>query len=230
MCDGRLWSGGDGVILKAIDVLGLDVSYVDFGDDARIDLMATRALNTVQGSLIPIGFSMGGIVALDMYRQAPDRIVALGLIDTTSHADTRGPECLRQQDDIRQGQLERVVLEELKPNYLAACHAKNTELLALLRDMAMTLGPDIFIAQSEALRTRADLTPTLQDIHVPVIMACGREDILCPPELHQRLASIIKDANLTIVDGAGHILPLEQPAILARLLSHFLSSKLGVPS
>jgi pimeloyl-ACP methyl ester carboxylesterase len=225
MCDARLWAGGDSVVIKAIKTLGFEVSCVDFEDDARIDIMAARALNTVQGSLIPIGFSMGGLVALDMFRQAPDRIVAMGLIDTTSYADTRGPERLRQQDDVRQGQLERVVLEELKPNYLAACHAKDTDLLALLRDMAMAIGPDVFIAQSEALRTRADLTHLLSDIDVPVLLACGREDLLCSPELHERLTAIIKDASLTIVEDAGHILPLEQPAVLAGLLSHFLTSK-----
>jgi pimeloyl-ACP methyl ester carboxylesterase len=229
MCDERLWAGSDGATIKAIEALGLEVSCVDFEDDARIDVMAARALITVQGALIPIGFSMGGIVALEMYRQAPDRIAALGLIDTTSHADTRGSERLRQQDDVRQGQLERVVPEELKPNYLAACHAKDANMLSLLREMAMTLGPDVFIAQSEALRTRADLTPVLGDIDVPVFLACGREDVLCPPELHERLSAMIKSATLTVVENAGHILPLEQPVILAGLLSHFLTSTLGTP-
>jgi pimeloyl-ACP methyl ester carboxylesterase len=227
MCDERLWAGGDRAIIMAIEALGLEVSSVDFENDARIDAMATRALNTVKGALIPVGFSMGGIVALEMNRQAPDRIVALGLIDTTSYADTRSAQRLRQQNDVRQGQLERVVLEELKPNYLAACHAKDANMLSLLRDMAMTLGPDVFIAQSEALRTRADLTPVLGDIDVPVMLACGREDVLCPPELHVRLSAMIKDATLTIVESAGHILPLEQPVILAGLLSHFLTSRLG---
>jgi pimeloyl-ACP methyl ester carboxylesterase len=227
MCDARLWTGGNGAIVKAIEAFGLNVTYVDFERDGSIETMARRALSTTDDALIPIGFSMGGIVALEMYRQAPSRIAALGLIDTTSLADTRGPERLRQQDDIRQGNLERVVLEELKPNYLAACHAKDADLLALLRDMAMALGPNVFIAQSEALRTRSDLTPVLADINVSVILACGREDTLCQPQRHEQMAAMIKDASLTIVKDAGHILPLEQPVILAGLLSDFLTSTLG---
>jgi pimeloyl-ACP methyl ester carboxylesterase len=227
MCDRRLWTGGDNAILKAIEACGLNLSHVNFENDASIEAMAARALNTCEGALISIGFSMGGIVALEMYKQEPNRITALGLIDTTSHADTRGPERLRQQEDIRQGHLERVVLEELKPNYLAICHAKDASLLGLLRDMAMALGPEIFIAQSEALRTRADLTPMLGDIVVPVMLACGREDALCPPKLHQDMAAIIKDARVTIVENAGHILPLEQPTILAALITQFLTSTLG---
>jgi pimeloyl-ACP methyl ester carboxylesterase len=227
MCDARLWTGGNGAIIKAIEACGLAFSHVDFKNDTSIKAMAHRALSKTDGALIPIGFSMGGIVALEMYNQAPDRTAALGLIDTTSLADTRGPERLRQQDDIRQGHLERVVLEELKPNYLAACHAKDADLLALLRDMAMALGPNVFIAQSEALRTRSDLTPALADINVPVMLACGREDTLCPPRRHEQMATMIKDANLTIVEDAGHILPLEQPVTLAGLLSNFLTSTLG---
>lgn len=227
MCDGRLWDGADYAIKSKIRACGLSFSCVDFADDATIEEMAARALAAHEGDLIPLGFSMGGIVALEMYRQAPQRIVGLGLIDTTANPDSRGTERIRQQDDIRAGHLERVVLEELKPNYLAKCHANDEGLLTLLRDMAMDLGPDVFIAQSEALRTRTDLTSVLTDIRVPVLLACGREDSLCPPELHQKMTTMIKYASLTIVEDAGHILPLEQPVILAGLISQFLTSTLG---
>jgi pimeloyl-ACP methyl ester carboxylesterase len=227
MCDGRLWAAADNAITRAIEACGLTASCVDFEDDASIEAMAARAIRSREGAFIPIGFSMGGIVALEMYRQAPHRIAALCLIDTTAFADARGSERLRQQQDVRAGQLERVVLEELKPNYLAVRHAKNTDLLALLRDMAMELGPEIFVAQSEALRTRSDLTPILGKITVPVMLACGREDRLCLPALHEQLAALIDNASLPIVEDAGHILPLEQPVILAGLLATFLAATLG---
>ena len=119
MCDARLWDGVDRAIIRAMDAFDLTSTTVDFEQDDSIKSMACRALSISQGPLIPIGFSMGGIVALEMYRQAPGRILALGLIDTTAHPDSRGNERLRQQADIRAGDLERVVLEELKPNYLA---------------------------------------------------------------------------------------------------------------
>jgi pimeloyl-ACP methyl ester carboxylesterase len=227
MCDARLWQGGDSVITKAIEAQGLIVQIVDFKDDSTIEAMAARALGLTDTDIIPIGFSMGGIVALDMVRQAPDRIAAIGLIDTNSHADTRGPQRLRQQDDVRQGQLERVVKEELKPNYLAPCNRTNAALLTLLCDMAMDLGPDIFGTQSEALRTRDDLTPVLNDLKVPAFVACGAHDTLCPPSLHTDMARQIGDAQLHHVDDAGHILPLEQPAILAGLIAQFLISTRG---
>ena len=227
MCDARLWTGGGGIIGQAIEALGYNVDSVNFSDDATIEVMATRALDMYEGTVIPLGFSMGGIVALEMCRQAPTRIAALGLIDTTYKPDTRGTERLRQQEDVRQGQLEHVVTHELKPNYLAKCHAENGELLALLCDMAMTLGPEIFIAQSEALRTREDQTLTITGLEMPVFLACGAEDALCPPDLHRAMAGKITQAHLHIIQDAGHILPLEQPLILTNLLAHFLTSTLG---
>ena len=227
MCDARLWRGGGGAIVRAIEAQGYLVHDVDFGCDETIDAMAARALSICDGTLVPIGFSMGGIVALDMCRQAPARIVALGLIDTTCHPDTRGQERLRQQQDVRDGRLAQVVTQELKPNYLAHCHADDAKLLDLLCDMALQLGPDIFVAQSEALRTRADLTPMLGQLNMPVFIACGAQDSLCPPALHRDIAAAIPQAQLHIVNDAGHILPLEQPIILADLLSQFLTSTLG---
>lgn len=227
MCDARLWSGGEDAITRAINACGLAFTCVDFHDDATITQMALRALRSRDGPLIPIGFSMGGIVALEMARLAQDRIVALALIDTTSHPDTRGTERLRQQDDVRAGHLQRIVTDEMKPSYLAPCHAKDTTMLDLLCGMAMDLGPDIFITQSEALRTRADLTPILAELTVPTIIASGSDDILCSPQRHREMAAAISNAQLHLIPDSGHILPLEQPHILARLLSQFLTTILG---
>jgi pimeloyl-ACP methyl ester carboxylesterase len=221
MCDARLWQGGDSVIVDALRAFG-PVRMIDFENDATIEAMAVRVLNACVGPILPIGFSMGGIVALEIARQAYERITGMALIDTTSRADTRGPERLRQQDDIRAGHLERVVIDELKPNYLAACHRGNQDMLNLLRQMAVDLGPEVFIAQSEALRTRADLTSVLASLDMPVLVACGREDSLCPPDLHQSMAQAIPNATYICVEQAGHLLPLEQPHVFAQTLTTFL--------
>ena len=195
-----------------------------------IDAMARVCLAQVNGSLIPIGFSMGGIVALAMARLAPQRIGAMGLVDTNASADSFARAALRprQQHDVCAGELERVVIEELKPNYLAAANRSDEDLLSLLRDMALALGPRIFVAQSEALRTRLDQRHVLPKLNVPTFVACGEEDELCPPALHHKMAAAARDAELHVVSGAGHMLPLEQPAILARLLSIWLQRTGGM--
>jgi pimeloyl-ACP methyl ester carboxylesterase len=227
MCDARLWSGGGNALTTALLGLGLTADHVDFGQDISITYMAKRALSVHDGPLVLIGFSMGGIVALEMARIAAKRITALCLIDTTANADTRGPLRLRQQEAVASGELVRVVVEEMKPAYLARCHRQDQALLAVLRDMAVDMGAAVFTSQSEALRKRADLTPVLAGLAMPVMLACGQEDTMCTPAMHQAMANQIGDATLTIVPNAGHILPLEQPAILAKLITQFLTTKRG---
>lgn len=217
MCDDRLWTDGVRAALPgAVDA--------DLTRDDAIEAMAIRALMAADGPLLPVGFSMGGIVALMMAELAPDRVAGLALVDTNASADLpeRAAARPRQQADVRAGLLERVVVEELKPNYLASVNRGNRALLALLRDMALALGPDVFVRQSEALRTRPDLRHVLAAFDAPVLLVCGEEDRLCPPDWHQELALSARDAVLHVVAHAGHMLPLERPDALADHLRNWL--------
>lgn len=125
----------------------------------------------------------------------------------------------RQQADVGAGLLEAVVVGELKPRYLARANRGDRVLLDLLRAMALDLGPDVFVAQSEALRTRADLRPMLSSLNVPVLVVCGAEDALCPPLWHEAMAAQVRHATLHVVADAGHMLPLERPRILAKIIT-----------
>jgi pimeloyl-ACP methyl ester carboxylesterase len=91
-------------------------------------------------------------------------------------------------------------------------------------DMAMSLGPNVFIAQSESLRTRQDLSGVLHDTEHPVFLACGAEDRLCPPAWHEAARAACADAELHVIRGAGHMLPLERPAALAGALLPWLQA------
>ena len=172
---------------------------------------------------------MGGIVALEMARQAPERIVGLILSDTNAGADLPERAALRpvQQYRVRNGDLATIVADELKPAYLAAQNRDDEEMKALLFDMAMDLGDEVFIRQSEALRTRADLGPVLDHFAGPVLFLCGAEDALCPPEWHHAMAARCNDAEIHIVAGAGHLLPLEQPKQFSAIVSDWLTRKFG---
>ena len=217
MCDARLWTREVRACLRhAVDA--------DLSLDDTVDAMARRALAAVEGPLLPVGFSMGGIVALRMADLAPERIAGLVLLDTNAAADLpeRAAARPRQQADVRAGALERVVVEELKPNYLAAANRGDAALLDLLRDMAMGLGPDVFVRQSEGLRTRPDQRRVLPTLDVPVLLACGAEDRLCPPDWHRDMAATAPRATLHVVEDAGHMLPLERPDALARHLDRWL--------
>ena len=217
MCDARLWTSRVRAVLPgAVDV--------DTTGGDTIEGMAARALAIAPGPLLPVGFSMGGIIALEMARQAPERIAAMVLLDTNAAADLpeRAAARPRQQAAVQAGALERVVVEELKPNYLAADNRGDAALLALLRDMALALGPTVFVHQSEALRTRPDLRDVLPMLDVPLLVACGAEDALCPPSWHERWARMAPQATLEVCPGAGHMLPLEQPELVARAIDRWL--------
>jgi pimeloyl-ACP methyl ester carboxylesterase len=216
MCDARLWTDDVRAVLSgAIDS--------DLTHDDSIAAMAARVLTTTNGPLLPIGFSMGAIVAVEMAVQAPDRIIGMVLMgyNATGDLPERAAHRPIQQAEVRAGGLERVLVEELKPNYLAAANRSNAELLALLRDMGMALGPDVFIRQSEALRQRQDRVGALAGITCPVMLMCGSEDALCPPAWHHRWQSLLPDAWLSEV-GTGHVLPLEAPGFLTEMLETWL--------
>ena len=218
MCDARLWTPAVRAALPgAVDA--------DLTEDDTIADMAARALRLAVGPLLPVGFSMGAIVALEMARQAPDRIAGAVLIGLNAGADLpeRAAHRPAQQAEVRAGGLERVLVEELKPNYLAVANRRDRALLALLRDMGLALGPGVFVRQSEALRTRADLTSALAALDAPVALLCGDEDALCPPEWHERWRDTARRATLTVAPGCGHMLPLEAPQALIAVIHTLLS-------
>lgn len=228
MCDARLWRGGNSLIPEALLDAGLSMPVdADLTRDDSIAAMAERTLAKSQGPIVPIGFSMGAIVAVEMWVLAPHRIAGLVLIGYNATADLPERAVHRpvQQAAVRRGGLETILTEELKPNYLAAANRGDQALLSLLRDMGLALGPDVFLRQSEALRGRGDRVAALPAIKVPVFVGGGAEDLLCPPAWHDRWAAALPDATQINVPGAGHMLPLEAPAVLAEQLHIWINRK-----
>ncbi len=218
MCDTRLWSAEVRALLSG----ALDA---DLTRDDSISAMAERALTATNGQLLPVGFSMGAIVAVEMAVQAPERIVGLVLSGYNATADLPERAAHRpvQQVEVRAGGLERVLVEELKPNYLAAQNRKDGALRGLLRDMGMGLGADVFVRQSEALRLREDRRAAIAALDIPVLYLCGQEDTLCPPAWHQSWGDITPNAQFREVAGAGHMLPLEAPSVFAATIEHWMT-------
>jgi pimeloyl-ACP methyl ester carboxylesterase len=169
--------------------------------------------------------SMGGIVALEMWRQAPQRIERLALLDTNYRADTPQRRQLRNQQITRaaKGELENILRNELKPNYLARLHRNNTPLLDEVLAMGIELGESVFIEQSAALRDRPDSTLTLATIECPTLVLCGDEDQLCPVELHRSMAQRITGAHLDVIENCGHLSTLEQPAAVNQAMYAWLN-------
>lgn len=222
MCDARMWNGGDNCIRGCLHGLtGQPPVDADVFRDNSIADMADRSLATTDGPLLLVGFSMGAIVAVEMAVLAPDRVRGLVLAGFNASADLpeRAAQRPSQQCAVRQGHLRQIVVEQLKPNYLAASNRREEALRAILTDMAMAVGPDAFVAQSEALQMRKNRIPDLSQIRCPVLFLTGREDVLCPPEWHQRWAALTPGSQVEVIENAGHMAPLEQPLGFAQSIS-----------
>lgn len=221
MCDERLWIP----VAHKLAAVGYNVQHAPRLDHSSIGAMAEAVLSVTVTPVVAIGFSMGAIVAAEMARQSPSLVTALGLISFNASADLpeRAAVRPRQQDEVRLGKLQHIVADELKPNYLAAANCGDKKILEAVMQMALGLGPKVFVSQSEALRLRDDLRPVLPGFAMPVLLACGSEDRLCPPEWHRQWTEMIgANAKFVEIANAGHLLPLEQPDALAQALKHWL--------
>lgn len=174
--------------------------------------MAETILSFIPGSLAVAGLSMGGIVAIEMLRQAPERIERLALMDTTPLADVPANYDIRTRQiaDVHAGHLRRVMREELKPAYLVDSPNKPV-LLDLCMAMAESLGPDVFEAQALALRDRADAQEVLEAAPKNTLILCGAEDRLCPPKRHDLMHRLAPHSTRVDIANAGHLPTLENP-------------------
>ena len=219
MCDHRLWQPQIEAFSNERPVIVPNLSVCN-----SVPEMANCALNSVDGDFVLAGLSMGGIVAFEMWRQAPTRIKGLALLDTNAlkESEARKAERLRQIEDVRRGDLVRILVEELKPNYLAAVHRADKNLLNTLRQMGEDQGAGVFERHSRALMVRSDSLETLATITCPTCVLCGQEDELCPVEYHQMMASHIPNANLITLPDCGHMSSLEAPAIVNSMLADLI--------
>lgn len=217
MCDERLFA-------PQIQALPTRCHVADLGQHDTVEGMARHVLATAPPTFALAGLSMGGIVAFEILRRAPDRITHLALMDTNPHPDAPERRSLRLQqiDDVLAGHLREVAVDGLKPLYLATANREDADLLELILDMALDLGPAVFERQSRALAARVDSVPSLSAIDCPTLVLCGEEDMLCPMDYHTLMAQRIPGARLDIVPGSGHLPSLEQPAHVTRALESLL--------
>ena len=220
LCDARLFGPQIADLSRDRAVMVAPITAAD-----RVEALAEGVLDAAPARFALAGLSMGGIVAMEVVRRAPERVERLALLDTNHRAETervaaaRGP----QIEAARAGRLREVVREEMKPHYLAPGPAR-AEILDLVLDMALGLGPAAFEAQSRALMARPDQTETLRALRVPALVLCGRHDALCPLRRHEEMAGLIPGARLEVVEEAGHLPTLEAPEPTTRALRTWLDA------
>ncbi len=222
MCDARLFApqiaalGGDRAIHVA-PISGAE-TVEDIADQIVFHSPPRFAL---------AGLSMGGIIAMEIMRRIPRRITRLALIDTNPLPETPQIAAAREPQivKVKAGKLEEVMRDEMKPNYLAPGPGR-AEILNIVLEMAVSLGPDVFVRQSRALQRRPDQQKTLRDVTVPTLILCGRHDALCPVRRHELMAELVPGATLEIIEEAGHLPTLETPDAATAALQRWLTDTL----
>ena len=218
MCDERIFS-------PQIEALSqnLEVTIADISNFSSVRELASDVLKKAPKKFSLLGHSMGGIVAMEIYSQEPNRIEKLILMDTNPKAELDEVKLKREPQirEVNKGKLLEVMRDEMKPNYLAESENKRS-VLNICMDMALSLGPDVFINQSRALQSRLDQQNTIQSIKIPVLIMCGSEDKLCPVERHEMMHNMISDSDLKIINNAGHMPTLEQPRETTEVIKEWL--------
>ena len=192
-------------------------------EDSTIETMARSVLADAPARFALAGHSMGGIVALEIVRQAPDRVTRLALLASDCLADP--PAVAAAREDLivaaRAGRLSEAMRKALPLEALAPSEARGGLHGALL-GMAEELGSETFVRHMRALQRRPDLERTLRALKVPVLILGGRHDRLCPPRRQEFMAGLAWTARLVLLEEAGHAPTLEAPQAVTSALAAWL--------
>lgn len=169
------------------------------------------------------GLSLGGILAMAVVRQAPERVARLALLDTNARPPTRRQraEWAATRDALAGGRSAREVQVDLLPALLSEAGLWGP-LRGQVLAMADEMGETRLDAQLAMQQTRIDERPGLAQVRVPTLVVVGELDALCPVALHEEMAGLVPEAELVVLPGVGHLTPLEAPEELARLLASWL--------
>ena len=207
-----------------------DVADVQIGDMAAGDTIAATAqaiLRTAPPRFALAGLSLGGIVALEVVRQAPERVEHLALLNTSARPLTPEQdadwEALGAQ--TANGAFDRIAVTLLAP-MLAVEHQQNESLVATVKRMADTVGPEAFLRQVQMQLSRRDNRTLLQSITCPTLVIAGRQDATSPLERQIEMVAALPNAALVVIEECGHLSAIEQPVAVTALLRSWLATSL----
>lgn len=223
VCDDHVWAA----CVAALHPF--DVAVADVTHQPSITAMAKTLLAQHPGPLLLAGHSMGGRVAMEMARIAPDRIKAMALFNT-GMSPRNDAELPKREAMIALAHDEGMdaLAEKWLPGMMAAGIDPDPLVLVGLREMVRRMTPDIHERQIRALIDRPDARQSMPDYKAPLLLMTGRQDIWTPIAPHEEIAALCPQARLEIVEDAGHFAPVEQPATVAQLLAGFVQDVMAM--
>jgi pimeloyl-ACP methyl ester carboxylesterase len=218
LCDEALWRNQ----IKSLETLA-ECRVADLTQYDRVDALARAVLSLAPPQFALAALSMGGYVAFEVMRQAPERVLKLCLLDTTARPDT--PEQSERRRLLiamsRSGQF-RGVTPRLLPALIHPDRLQDIELIGVITAMAERVGREAFQNQQTAIINRIDSRSGLRNIHCPTQVIGGRQDALTPPDIVREIADSVSNARFDIVENCGHLSPLEQPEKVTALMIKWL--------
>lgn len=201
-----------------------DIRIADHGRDDTIGGMAARLLAEMPERFDLVAHAMGGFVAFEVLRRAPQRVRSLALLSTLAPAD-QPAQTERRQGYIRLVEAGRfdAVVEERVPILLHPARREDEALLSVVRRMARETGAERFLGQQRAIMARADSRPSLPAIPCPTLLVWGRQDGIATEAHQQEMLAAIPDCRLTVIEDCGHLVTLERPATVNALLADWLA-------
>ncbi len=211
MCDRAVWEPQ----IAALE--GVRCVVVDYGGADSLAAMAQRALEAAPPRFALAGHSMGGRVALEMLRGAPERITRVALFDTGYQARPEG-QAGQAEASQRLGLLElartqgmRAMGREWVQGMVHPERLWDEPLVESILEMIERKTPEIFAAQIGALLSRPSAEGVLRAIGCPTLIGCGRQDLWSPLARHEAMARLVPGARLEIIENSGHMVTMERP-------------------
>ncbi len=214
MCDARLF--GPQVTAFSSDTAVM-VAPVTQGE--RMEEIASSLLTVLPAKFALAGAGMGANVAMELLRRAPDRLTRIALIAATPLAETPQEAAAREPQIIgaKTGRLREIMRDLLKPMGLAPGPGR-VEVMNTLTGMAVDLGAEVFVRQSRAMQRRRDQQATVSKSRVPTLVLCGRHDTPSMLKRHNFMSELIPQAELRVLEDAGHVPSLESPEDMTQAL------------
>jgi pimeloyl-ACP methyl ester carboxylesterase len=202
----------------------VDLQVGDITTSDTVEDMAQSVLDAAPERFALAGLSLGGIVAFEILRRAPERVERLALLDTTARPPRQEQlQAWREFEEMtEQGRFAEVNEQRIMPTLFHPDRREEAGLVEEIRRMAAGVGERAFLRQLSAQRTRPDSRERLKEVTCPTLVAAGRQDVLCPVELHEEIASAIPGARLVVIEDCGHLSCMEQPQAVTALLRYWL--------
>lgn len=201
------------------------VMVADHTRDASIPAIARRILAAAPPFFALIGLSMGGYIAFEIMRQAPQRVAKLALLDTGARPET-AEQTARRQGPMAMARAGKLI-EVADESFVFFVHPDrhgDVALREVVRAMAEETGADAFLRQQQAIMARPDSRPGLSAIACPTLMLVGEQDRGTPPELAREIAGAIAGARLVIVPHCGHLSTIERPQAVTEALVEWMQA------